>query len=73
MTGRDIIKALTESGLIDKEIESFEYNRAYDPEATVVHENSHERLKNDEVKYTDIHLIISEGGKWKLKTEIWVG
>lgn len=73
MTGRDIIKAWTESGLIDKEIESFEYNQAYDPEVVIVYEKSHERLENDEVKYTDNYLIISEGGKWKLQTEVWVG
>ena len=73
MTGRDIIKAWTESGLIDKEIESFEYNRAYDQEVVIVYEKSHERLENDEVKYTDNHLIIFEDGKWKLETEVWVG
>lgn len=73
LTGNDIVKALTESGLLDKELESFEYNFSYGLEADVVFEKSHERLENDEVKYTDIHLIISEGGKWKLETEVWVG
>lgn len=73
MTGRDIVKALTESGLLDKEFESFEYDRPYGPEAIAVFEKSHERLENDEVKYTDINLIISEGGKWKLENEAWVG
>lgn len=73
MTGHDIIKALTESGLLDKEIESFEYNSSYGPEAEVIVEQSHERLENDEVKYTDIHLIVSEGGKWKIENVIWVG
>lgn len=73
MTGRDIVKALTESGLLDKEIESFEYDSSYSPEAEVIVEQSHERLENDEVKYTDIHLIVFEGGKWKLENETWVG
>ncbi len=73
LTGRDIVKALTESGCLDKELESFEYNFSYDLKAIVVYEKSHERLENDEVKYTDIHLIISEGGKWKLETKVWVG
>jgi len=73
MTGRDIVKALTESGLLDKEIESFEYDSSYDPEATAVCEKSHEYIGDDEVKYTDMHLIISEGGKWKLENVVWVG
>lgn len=73
MTGRDIVKALTESGLLDREIDSFEYASLYGPEADVIVEQSHERLENDEVKYTDIHLIVSEGGKWKLENETWVG
>lgn len=73
MTGRDIVKALTESGLLDKEIESFEYDSSYGPEAEVTIEKSHERLENDEVKYTDVHLIVSEGGKWKIENVIWVG
>lgn len=73
MTGRDILKAFTESGLIDKEIESFEYDCSYGPEAVAVCEKSHERLEEDRVKYTDMHLIISEGGKWKLENEVWIG
>lgn len=73
MTGRDVIKALTESGLLDKEFESFEYERPYGPEMIVTFEKSHERLENDEVKYTDIELTIFEGGKWKLEDVTWIG
>lgn len=74
LTGNDIVKALTESGLLDKELESFEYNFSYGEELGVfVCEKSHERLENDEVKYTDIHLIVSAGGKWKLENDVWVG
>lgn len=73
MTGRDIVKALTESGLFDKEIESFEYDQSLYPEAVAVFEKSHEDLGNDEVQYTDIHLTIFEGGKWRLENETWIG
>lgn len=73
MTGNDIVKALTESGLLDKEFESFEYDFSYGEEGVFVCEKSHERLENDEVKYTDIHLIVSAGGKWKLENEVLVG
>lgn len=73
MTGRDIVKALTESGLLDEDIESFEYDSTYGPEAEATFEKSHEYIGDDEVKYTDIHLIISEGGKWKLENVVWVG
>lgn len=73
MTGNDIVKALTESGLLDKEIESIEYDPAYGQEAVAVFEESHEYIADDTVKYTDIHLIVSEGGKWKLENMTWVG
>lgn len=73
MTGNDIVKALTESGLIDKKIVSFEYDYSYDPKAIFVYETSHERLENDEVKYMDIRLTISEGGKWTLENLTWIG
>lgn len=72
LTGNDIVKALTESGLLDKEIVSFEYF-SYDLKAIAVFEKSYERLENDEVKYTDINLIVYAGGKWKLENEVWVG
>lgn len=75
MTGNDIVKALTESGLLDKEIERFEYDPAYGQEAVAVFEESHEYIdwSDDTVKYTDIHLIVSEGGKWRLENMTWIG
>lgn len=72
MTGNDIVKALTHSGLLDKEIESIEFDSC-DWEAVFVFEKSHEYIGEDTVRYHDVHLVIGDDGKWKLTNEIWIG
>lgn len=72
MTGHDIVKALTESGLLDKEIESFDYDVSDSSKALAIFEKSNEYLGNGRRKYTDIHLIISEDGKWALENVTWI-
>ena len=72
MTGNDIVKALTDSGLLDKEIENIEFD-SDDWETKFIFEESHVYVGEDTVMYHDVHLVISKDGKWKLTKETWVG
>lgn len=73
MTGKDIVKALTESGLLDKDIESFEYCSVEDSTAKLVFEESSKYIEDDKMQFNDIHLLISEDGTWRSEHITWVG
>ena len=73
ITANDIVKALTESNLLNKQIETIEYDSAYDTKVIISFEESHEYIGDDEVKYNDIHLIVYGNGKWTLEHISWCG
>ncbi len=74
MTGRDIVKALTEADLLDRKIESFDGDLSdFEGELEFIYEESREYIGEDEVKFKDIHLVITDDGKWKLTNVTWIG
>ena len=72
VTGNDIVRALTESGLLDKEIFSIEYENDNENGAEFVAEGSSRYLGDDQMEYIDMELVVDEHG-WKLTTDRWVG
>lgn len=70
VTGNDIVKALTESGMLDREIDSVKGGMG--DSIVLIFEDSSEYIDEDAVLFNDTHLIVT-GNKWRLEQNKWVG
>ena len=72
MTAQHLVKALTESGYLDKEIMRVEGSDAGE-KVTIVFEDSSEHIDDDTMRFNDTHLIVDYYGKWRLENITWIG
>lgn len=71
MTGQDLVRALINSNLLDREIADFQGDD--NGGVTIVIEESSEYIGYDERRFVDMHLNIDRSGKWRCEHNSWVG
>lgn len=74
ITGKDIVRAFTESGTMDKEIVEVEstYEDGFENGLEFTLEGSSKYVGEDEMEFIDLKLAIDKHG-WHLTTHRWVG
>lgn len=74
ITGKDIVRAFTESGTTDKEIVGFEstYEDGFENGIEFTLAGSSKYVGEDEMEFIDLKLAIDKHG-WHLTTDRWVG